>query len=68
LLDGVRFICRDPQLTDQILAFLDEHHIASGQRSVDQTLERLVINTTLASRLSDIAGPALAAATAELSK
>ncbi len=68
MLDGVRFLCRDPQLTDEIVSFLDEHHIASGQRSVDQTVERLVINSTLAARLAETAGPILAAATAELSR
>jgi puromycin-sensitive aminopeptidase len=68
MIDGVRFLCRDPKLTDQIASFLDEHHIASGQRSVDQTLERLLINTALASRLAETAGATLAAATAALAE
>ncbi len=51
MIDGVRLLCRDPSLASEISDFLGSHPVKSGQRTVDQTVERLSINTEFASRL-----------------
>jgi puromycin-sensitive aminopeptidase len=66
MLDGVRMLCRDPGLTDEIVAFIAAHKVPSGQRTIDQTIERLVNNTEFATRLAAEAGPVLATARARL--
>ncbi len=47
-----------PELAAQVHAWFATHHLASGQRSLDQTLERLDINVAFA----ETEGPGLAAA------
>jgi ERAP1-like protein len=62
MLDGVRLLCRQPALADDVRAFIADHPIASGQRTVDQTVERLGVNEAFVARVGDL-GPALAQAT-----
>ena len=66
MLAGVRSLCGDAALAADVARFLTEHPVRSGQRSVEQTLERLAINVAfgererpgLASVLSRVAGAA----------
>ena len=48
MLGGVTALCRDPQLSRDIAAFVRAHPLPIGQRTVDQTLERLEINVSFA--------------------
>ncbi|MGH9030012.1 MAG: ERAP1-like C-terminal domain-containing protein, partial [Acidimicrobiales bacterium] len=66
MLEGVRLLCRNQSLADEVDAFLANHPVRTGQRMVDQTRERLRVNFSLAARLSEVAGGVLAAATARL--
>jgi hypothetical protein len=61
MVDGVRLLCRHPQLADRVRDFLVAHPLRTGQRTVDQTLERLTVNVTLAGDLRTGAVPALQA-------
>ena len=65
MLEGTRLLCRDPQFSTSVRAFLSDHPIPSGERSVEQTSERLGINTALANRLHG-AGQVLDQAAASL--
>ena len=49
MLGGVRLLCGDPALADDVATFLTEHPLPSGQRSVDQALERLQVNVAFGS-------------------
>ena len=51
MLDSVRVLCRDRELADEITEFLTAHPIPSGQRSVEQALERLAVNVSFTARL-----------------
>jgi hypothetical protein len=66
LVDGVRLLCRDGALAEEIRDFVVAHPVRSGQRTVEQTLERLAVNVSLAAALRDSAGRALAAGTGRL--
>jgi puromycin-sensitive aminopeptidase len=66
LVDGVRLLCRDDALAEEIRDFVVAHPVRSGQRTVEQTLERLAVNVSLAASLRDSAGRALAAGTGRL--
>ncbi len=44
MLDGVRLLCRDPVLADDVRSFIRTHPVPSGQRTVDQIVERLGVN------------------------
>jgi puromycin-sensitive aminopeptidase len=55
MLDGVRMLCRDHHLADDIRAFIAAHPIPSGQRTIDQTVERLGVNESFVSRLAGAA-------------
>ena len=68
MLDGVKFLCRDTVLTEEIRLFITEHPIPSGQRTVDQISERLGINTVFASRIGASVGSVLAKATDRIAK
>jgi len=59
MLDGVRVLCRDAALAREINDFLVAHPLPAGQRTVDQTLERLEVNVAFAARLDSTAGPVL---------
>ncbi len=61
MLGGVTSLCRDPRLADDVRAFVQAHPLAIGQRTVDQTLERLAINLSFSTALRDTAGPVLSA-------
>ncbi len=66
MLGGVTSLCRDPQLADEIRTFVQAHPLAIGQRTVDQTLERLAINVSFARALRDTAVPVLSAGLSRL--
>jgi puromycin-sensitive aminopeptidase len=68
MLEGVRLICRDRELADEITRFCEDHPLRAGQRSVDQTLERLGVNVSFAERLADNDGGAIAAGVARLER
>ncbi len=51
MLDGVRLLCRDRALADDVRTFLGTHPIGSGQRTVDQIVERLGVNEAFVARL-----------------
>ena len=54
MLDSVRTLCRDEALAEDVETFLRAHPLRSGQRSVDQALERLRVNVALGRRLGDL--------------
>ena len=64
MLSGVSALCGDPAVAEQVTAFLSAHPLRAGQRTVDQTLERLAVNVAfgqhqrgrLASLLAQVAG------------
>jgi len=66
MVDGVKLLCRDHALADDVRTFLHEHPLPTGQRTVDQTLERLGVNVALADHLTATAVPALTAALGRL--
>jgi aminopeptidase N len=51
MLGGVTSLCRDPRLADEVTTFVRRHPLPIGQRTVDQTLERLGINVSFAAAL-----------------
>jgi puromycin-sensitive aminopeptidase len=55
MLDGVRLLCRSHALADDVRAFMAAHPIPSGQRTIDQTVERLGVNESFVSRLAGAA-------------
>jgi hypothetical protein len=67
MLDGVKVLCRDPALGTEVRDFLRHHPISSGQRTVDQIVERLGVNMALARRLADKAAGELSAGVDRLS-
>jgi puromycin-sensitive aminopeptidase len=65
MLDGVRLLCRDPALADDVRGFIATHPVPSGQRTVDQILERLGVNQAFVRRAPQ-AAEALAAGVGRL--
>jgi len=61
MLSGVTSLCRDPELVREVRTFVHAHPLSIGQRTVDQTLERLTINLSFALALHDTAVPVLRA-------
>ena len=61
MVDSVKLLCRDTALADDVRSFLGAHPLSIGQRTVDQTLERLGVNVALAGELRGAALPALGA-------
>ncbi|MGH9017747.1 MAG: M1 family metallopeptidase [Acidimicrobiales bacterium] len=55
MFDGVRLLCRDHALADDVRAFAADHPVPTGQRSVDQTIERLGVNEAFVARLTGTA-------------
>jgi puromycin-sensitive aminopeptidase len=51
MLEGVRMLCTRRELAEEIRAFLRSHPVPVGGRTVEQTLERLVINVRFAERV-----------------
>jgi puromycin-sensitive aminopeptidase len=50
MLAGVRSLCGDAALADDVTRFLTEHPVRTGQRSVEQAMERLAINLAFGAR------------------
>ncbi len=50
MLDGVRALCTPPELATEVTRFIETHPVAGSGRSIDQTLERLSVNVTFATR------------------
>jgi puromycin-sensitive aminopeptidase len=55
MLDGVKSLCRDPALAEEVATFVRAHPLPVGQRTVDQTLERLEINVSFVMSVRDTA-------------
>ncbi len=53
MLQGIRTMCTDAAFARRITEFLGAHPLASGQRSVDQAIERLWINVEFCARERD---------------
>jgi hypothetical protein len=68
MLGGVTSLCRDPQLAQDVTAFIRAHPPAVGQRTVEQTLERLQINVSFAASLRETATAVLSAGLTRLEK
>ncbi len=51
MLDGVKLLCRHPALAAAVAAFVADHPLPTGQRTVDQAVERLFVNVGVAGRL-----------------
>jgi len=67
MLEGVKVLCRDSALASEIASFLTTHPVPTGQRTVDQIVERLGVNVTVAQRLRNTAASALSAGIERLS-
>jgi aminopeptidase N len=61
MLGTIRTLCRSSALAEDVSAFLCAHPLRSGQRSVDQALERLAINVSFARQHRQELGTVLAA-------
>jgi len=68
MLDSVKLLCRDPVLGNEVRDFLSSHPVPSGQRTVDQVVERLGVNMTLAAHLADKTAGELSAGIDRLSE
>ena len=66
MLDGVRLLCRDSGLANEIRDFLAAHPVPTGEKAIAQTRERLGVNAAFATRLAAGAEPVLSAGTARL--
>ena len=53
MLQGVRVMCSDTAVARRVTEFLSTHPVRSGQRTVDQALERLWINVAFVERERD---------------
>ncbi len=51
MLDGAKLLCRQEELAEDVRSFLATHPVPSGQRTVDQIVERLGVNVAFATRL-----------------
>jgi puromycin-sensitive aminopeptidase len=66
ILESVPALCADAAFADGVIAFLDDHPLASGPRRVAQSVERLRVNVAFASRERDGLADSLRAAGAPL--
>ncbi|HUC36697.1 MAG TPA: M1 family aminopeptidase [Acidimicrobiales bacterium] len=62
MLEGAKLQCRDAALAGEIRGFLARHPLRTGQRTVQQMLERLEVNVAFSTQLRAVAGTELAAA------
>jgi puromycin-sensitive aminopeptidase len=53
MIDGVRLLCRDHALAEDVRAFIADHPLPSGQRTVDQVVERLGVNEAFVARVGE---------------
>jgi aminopeptidase N len=60
MVDSVKLLCRDRALAQDVIGFVQAHPIPSGQRTVEQILERLEVNVAFAARLQAGAATSLA--------
>ena len=51
MLTGITMMYGSSELAERVAAFLAEHPLSSGQRSVEQDLERLGVGVAMAARL-----------------
>ena len=68
MLEGVKLLCRDPGLVEEVARFVAAHPVPTGQRTVEQSLERQGVNLALAGRLEDALVPALSAGADRLAR
>jgi len=66
MLEGTKMLCRDPALAHEVRAFIEAHPVRTGQRTIQQILERLDVNVAFSARLGDTAGGLLAAGTTRI--
>ena len=66
MLEGARLLCRDKAFATQVKDFLSDHPVPTGEKSVVQICERLMVNAAFSERLASGATPVLRAATAHL--
>jgi hypothetical protein len=62
MLDGIRLLCRDHAVAHDVRTFITDHPVPSGQRTVDQAVERLGVNESFVARLEAVASTLAAAA------
>ncbi len=60
MLDALRWLLAPPGIDDEVRSFLAAHPLRTGQRSVEQTLERFGVNVAFARREGPRLGGALA--------
>jgi puromycin-sensitive aminopeptidase len=60
MLAGVRALCGDDALARAVRDFLTNHPVRTGQRSVEQTLERLAVNVGFGARERERLGATMA--------
>ena len=51
MLESAKLLCSDAELARSVRAFLAEHPLPSGQRTIDQVVERLGVNVDVVKRL-----------------
>jgi puromycin-sensitive aminopeptidase len=66
MLESVRLICRDEALATGIKDYLLDHPVPTGDKSIEQTCERLMVNTAFSARLAAAGGETFRAATERL--
>ncbi|HLG67523.1 MAG TPA: M1 family metallopeptidase [Acidimicrobiales bacterium] len=59
MLSGVRLLCGDSALATAVTDFLHAHPVRTGQRTVEQTLERLWVNVAFGERVRPTLGATL---------
>ena len=62
MLDGVRALCGSPTLAAEVTAFIEDHPLPSGGKTVEQILERLAVSVAFGVRHGSTLASDLAAA------
>jgi len=62
MLDGVRALCGSPTLAAEVTAFIEDHPLPSGGKTVEQILERLAVSVAFGVRHGSTLATDLAAA------
>ncbi len=63
ILESLPALCADADFAEGAVAFLKDHRVTSGQRRVDQSIERLMVNVAFAERERALLGDSLGAVT-----